>query len=285
MVYPQAMQDGRLQIVHMYRIPGDIVRVVVRLAIAHSRLDTASRHPDREAAAMVVPPVVGGGQTSLTINRPAKLAAPNHQGVLQHAPLLQVLNQASRCLIHILAPLRQICRQSAMVIPIAVVELNKPNTTLRQTPGQQAIRRKRTGLLRIIAVELEGTGGFFRDIGQFGHRRLHPESHLILSHPGSGFGVAKLLAGHPVQFPQRVQVGPAVLCAEPGRIRQEQNRIARRPELHTLILARQERRTPKPVVQRLAPAVGRDHDGERRQVIGFTTEAIGRPSPHARTPA
>ena len=61
---------------------------------------------------MMIAAVVGGGEAALAVNGASELAAPNDQRVVQHAALLQILNQRGRGLIDILAALRQIFRQA-----------------------------------------------------------------------------------------------------------------------------------------------------------------------------
>src|SRR6266852_3380097 len=65
-----------------------------------------------------------------------------------------------------------------------------------------------------------------------------------------------------------------------------QNRIANRPELHTLILAGQKARAPQTVVERLIGRVTRtlgDHHDKRRKVLILAAKAIGEPRADART--
>jgi hypothetical protein len=61
--------------------------------------DAAAGHPHADAAAVVVAPVVVLGQRALRVNRPAKFAAANHKRVLEHAALLEILQQGSHRLV------------------------------------------------------------------------------------------------------------------------------------------------------------------------------------------
>ena len=86
--------------------------VVVGLAERDARLHAAAGHPHREAAAVMIAAVIGRGEPALAIDRAAELAAPDHQRVVEHAALRQILNQPGGRLIDILAALRQVLRQA-----------------------------------------------------------------------------------------------------------------------------------------------------------------------------
>ncbi len=106
----QAAKDGRLQIVHVDGIFGDVVAVIVGFAERHAGLDAAAGHPHGEAAAVVVAAIIGGGETALAIDGAAEFAAPDDQRVVQHAALFQVGDQRGGGLVHIFAALGQFDR-------------------------------------------------------------------------------------------------------------------------------------------------------------------------------
>src|SRR5262249_9634515 len=85
MVDPQAVQDGRVEIVHINRITDDVVAEIVGLAIGEPALDPTSGHPEAEAARMVVAAIVILRQRALRVHGPAELAAPDDQSFVQHA--------------------------------------------------------------------------------------------------------------------------------------------------------------------------------------------------------
>ena len=85
----QAVKNGRLKIVHVDGIFDDVVAVVVGFAEGNPRLHAAAGEPHGEAAAVMVPSVIGRGQVSLTVDGSAEFSAPDHQRVLQHAALRQ----------------------------------------------------------------------------------------------------------------------------------------------------------------------------------------------------
>src|SRR5262249_50321170 len=84
---PEAMQDGRVEIVPVYRVGGHVVAVIVRGAERDAGTDPPARHPDSEAARMVVAAVVGGSQATLAVDGAPKLPAPDDERVVEHASL------------------------------------------------------------------------------------------------------------------------------------------------------------------------------------------------------
>src|SRR5438552_4285524 len=134
----EAIQEGRMQIMDVHRFSHNVVAIAVSIAKGETPFDPAAGEPHREAAWMMVPPVVVLRELSLTVNRPAEFAAPHDQRVLQQPALFQVLNQSSGSLVGTFALKGQVARQIVVLIPSAVVELDKPDVAFGQASRQQA---------------------------------------------------------------------------------------------------------------------------------------------------
>ena len=87
----EAMQHGRVEVVDVYWLVDHVVAEIIRFAVDNTRLHTATCHPFGVATGMVVPPVVGLRQATLAIDRSSEFSAPDHQRVIQHAALLEVI--------------------------------------------------------------------------------------------------------------------------------------------------------------------------------------------------
>src|SRR5689334_19915966 len=107
---------------------------VVGGSVGHSTLDSPAGHHEGEALDVVVAAISTLGHGSAP-----EFAAKHHQGVFQHVALLEVLNQSGGGAIGLLRLDRNVRLDSAMVIPIAMIELNESYATFSKTPGQQAI--------------------------------------------------------------------------------------------------------------------------------------------------
>src|ERR1041384_903410 len=102
---------------HVHAILDHVVTVLARLTIDCSRLHATPRHPDTEAARMMVATVIGLGELALRIIRAPKLTAPYHNRILEQAALLQVRHQGRARLIRFAALVFDPVRQSPMLVP------------------------------------------------------------------------------------------------------------------------------------------------------------------------
>ena len=103
MINSEQMKNGGLQIMHVNGVLHDAHAVVIGFPIAEARLDPATGQPVSEAIRVMITPVIGSRQFPLAINRSTEFPAPNHEGVFEHAPLLEVGEKRGGRLIGILA--------------------------------------------------------------------------------------------------------------------------------------------------------------------------------------
>ena len=86
-VEAEQVQNRRLQIVDVNGINRDVKAKLVRLAVDNSALYSAPGHPGAEALGMVVAAGV------LRRGRSPEFGAPNHAGIIQHSPLLEIFKE------------------------------------------------------------------------------------------------------------------------------------------------------------------------------------------------
>ena len=94
---------------------------------------------------------------------------PDDECVVQQAALLQFSQQGSRRLVGIVALAADPGREIVVLVPVAMIELNKPHATLGQSAGQDAVRRVRARHLRFGSVTIEDVRRFAREVGQLRH--------------------------------------------------------------------------------------------------------------------
>src|SRR5579859_8113762 len=70
----------------------------------------------------------------------SELAAPNNQGVIKHAALFQVLDERGSGTVDLFGLERDPLLQAAVMIPIAMVELDEAHAALGQAAGEQTVR-------------------------------------------------------------------------------------------------------------------------------------------------
>ena len=136
MLDSQAMQDGRLQIVDVYRIFENVVAIIVRLSDGQTALDAPARHPYRKTPGMMVAAVVGSGKFALTVHGSAKLARPHDQRVIQHTSLLEIEDQTSGGLIDTFALQRNISRQVVVLLPLRHQDTRIPKIYVLRRSGE-----------------------------------------------------------------------------------------------------------------------------------------------------
>ena len=95
-IEPQQMKDRGLQIVDMYRVGGDVESKIVGGAVGEPRLHAAAGHPDGERLRMMVAAQASTqGGVVLDHRRSTKLAAPDHQRIVQQAALFRSFTRAA----------------------------------------------------------------------------------------------------------------------------------------------------------------------------------------------
>ena len=74
--------------------------------------------------------------------------------------------------------------QVAVLVPVAVAELDEPDARLDEPPRQQALAAEVGGVLVVDPVERLGRVRLLRQVHHVGKRPLHPERQLVrLDHP------------------------------------------------------------------------------------------------------
>ena len=79
----EAMEDGGVEVMDVYRVAGDVVGEVIGGAVGHSRLNASSGHPDSEASWVMVSTIVIFGQFALTVGGSSKFAAPDDERLVE----------------------------------------------------------------------------------------------------------------------------------------------------------------------------------------------------------
>src|SRR3954447_15306360 len=160
-VHPEEMEHGGVEVMHVHAVLHDVVTVLARLAVHGAGLCAAARHPKAEAARMMIPAVVGFGKLALRIVRAAKLAAPDHESIVEQPALLQVRHEGGAGLIGFPALVFDAAREATMLVPALMIKLDELHAAFSQTAGQKAVAGKGAWLLRVRAVKVQHRLRFF----------------------------------------------------------------------------------------------------------------------------
>ncbi len=176
----QEMEKGRMEIANVHSIGNDVVPPGAGFSERDAWFHAASRHPHAEASGMMVTAVIGCCQLALRVIRAAKFATPDHQRVLEHAALLQILQECGGRLIGFTTLRLHAARNVAMVIPALMIELDELDSLFGKSTSEQAVGGERSRLLCVGSVKLKNVFGFGGEIRHFWNARLHPIRHLEL---------------------------------------------------------------------------------------------------------
>ena len=279
------VHDRGLHVVHMDGVGGDVPGVVVSRPVDVARLHAAACQPPTEGMAEVIA-ALGAGWIALPKGCAAKLTAPGHQGVVEHAPLFEVEHEGRRRALGVATLHLQVAEKIAVLIPAGMHQLYKSHTSLEQPSGDEAVVGEAAFGVHVGSVAIEYVLWFIRKIDEFWHTGLHPIGHLILCDAGVDLRITGGLAMRGVECGDVVEQCPPRFASDAGWIGQVGHRIAGVAKLHALIPAGEKAATPV-VIEEQLPAgllfVGGGHHHKRRQVVRLASQAITQPRTHAGT--
>ena len=103
MVEAQEPEHGGVEVVDVHGVLDDVVGELVGFAVDGPGPRAAAGHPHGEAAGVMVAAVVVVAQAALRIDRPAELAAPDDEGLVEQPACLQVADQSPARLVDVAA--------------------------------------------------------------------------------------------------------------------------------------------------------------------------------------
>ena len=220
---------------------------------------------------------------ALGVGCTAEFTAPNDERFVEEAALFEVFDEGGAGLIDIHRQAREVFVERAMVVPVAMVELDETHTAFGEAAGDETVAGEGAGLVHSGAVALESGGGFAGEVHEFRHTALHAVGHLELADPRLDLGVAAYRELLAVEVGDAVEHEAAAFAGEAGWIVEVEDRFAAGAELHALMLAREKTAAPQAREQPLAGAgfVDGDEHDEGRKVVVEAAEAVVGPGAHA----
>ena len=137
-VQPELTPHRRVDVRNVVPILDGVESDLVGAAVLNPTLDSAAREPRTESLRMVISSGI------LRARRSAELRAEDHDGLVEHAPLLQVLQEARNGLIHLCRKRRVIRLDLRMSVPrtaspAAMEDLHEPHAALDHSARHKAL--------------------------------------------------------------------------------------------------------------------------------------------------
>ena len=155
-------------------------------------------------------------------------------------------------------------RQTAVMIPVAVTQLDEANPALGQATRQEAVVGKGR-FAGLSPIQLEHRFGFGRQVHQLRHARLHAESQFVALDMRGNVRITQNSQTLAVECLHGVEQLTARVTAHPRRIRDIKNWVPLAAQLHALVVGREKPIAPVPGLKRLPTAAADEHD-IRRQI-------------------
>ena len=105
-----------------------------------------------------------------------------------------------------------------MVVPVVVVDLDEAHATFDEATSHQDAVGEAAALTGFLAVEFEDVFRLLGEVGQFGHRGLHAEGHLILLDTGVGLRVTYRLVVEAIELVDAVDGLLTHVIGHAGRV-------------------------------------------------------------------
>ena len=80
-VYAENVEQGRVQVVHMHRVFGDIITIFVSRSESDALFYSSPGQENGETTWVVITPVVGFGKRALPVNGATEFTSPDDQGI------------------------------------------------------------------------------------------------------------------------------------------------------------------------------------------------------------
>ena len=123
-------QHGGVQVMGVVDVLSALDPQLVGFADHRPALDAGSGQPHHHGVLVVVAPGTGSEEVHGVVGGPSEFASPDHQGLVEQAPLLEVLEQGGHGPVGLHPPLLVFSRDVLVGIPAAGVDLHEAHAAL-----------------------------------------------------------------------------------------------------------------------------------------------------------
>src|SRR3984957_15881417 len=156
-IEPQAIENGRLQIVDVDLILNYAEPELIRFPYDRAALDSSARHEHAVAEWMMIATAVFriAGIANFDHRRAPEFPAPQNQSRIEQPALLQIANERGCRSVGDVAIFLEIAIEIRMLIPTGVHQHHESHTALDHPARQKTVGSKGPRLLRVRAVHIE----------------------------------------------------------------------------------------------------------------------------------
>ena len=211
---------------------------------------------------------------------PTKFTAPHDQGLLEHASLFEILDQACNGLVRATGMEVVVLLDVGVGVPVVVVvgpagvELNETHPPLDQATRQETATPELLGARVVEAIKTPGRRTLAGQIHRLRRMPLHVEGQFVAGDAGSKVGVLGVegsVVG--VELMERIQHATLGTATHARRTLKVENRISRRPKDGALV-GRRHVATGPVLGPRNGASNGIEHHREARQVLTGCAQTV-----------
>src|SRR6185295_19379250 len=125
--------------------------VLVGRSVTHPPFHAAASHPHGEAGGVVVAAVL-----VLGVRSPAEFAPPDEQRVLQHPPLLEVVDEGRNRLVDAGGVGGQLGLELLVLVPAGIGKLDEPDAGFGEAAGEEALAAEIIGAASATTLATHG---------------------------------------------------------------------------------------------------------------------------------
>ena len=147
------MQEGGVEVVNVDAVLHGLGTVIVGQAVSVAAADAATGQPDGESIGVVV--AAGVLAFALGGSSATEFAAEKNESILEHAAHFQIAEQRGDRLIDLGAAFGQTFVNGTVMVPTRLIDLDEADTSLGETPREDALTGVLGSGLVIGAIHLQ----------------------------------------------------------------------------------------------------------------------------------
>ena len=282
MVETEQVEHSGLEVIYVDQVFENVQAEIIGFPNDLAGFDASAGHPHCEAVGVVIASGVGGvfGTAEFRHRGATEFTAPDNEGIVEHAALLEVFDEGGHGLVRRLALLGEARVDGGVVIPGAVREHDEADAAFDHAASEQTVGSVSVGGVLTDAVAVFSGLGFLREVEKFGGGTLHAEGKFVGVDAGGDFFIAGCALAHFIEIAESVEAGSLLGCVDAGRIFEIKDGVAGAAEGGAGVGGGEE--AGGEVIGTAACSGTGAEDDEAGEILRLRAEAVGDPGAHGR---